>query len=132
MPLNRDSAGLPKFFGYNYFGPGNPYPNGDSLGPADDVAREHDKFYNDILFVSDQLSDQVFREKVGEADAVAIESFVQNFRNGDFASGIGAAALSIKSAVEKALGRVIYPVSSVPGNYAEYSRRHFRCTYTTS
>jgi hypothetical protein len=120
MALELNSAGVPKFFGYNYFGPGNPYPNGDTRGPADIVARDHDKFYDDILLVSDQLSIEQFRSKVGEADAVAIEQFVAKFRNGDLTSGIGAAALSIKSAVEKAVGRVFYPVPSVAGNYASH------------
>jgi hypothetical protein len=131
MPLHSDVAGVPKFFGYNYFGPGNPYPNGESLGPADDVARDHDKFYSDILSVSDQLSNQDYRAKVGEADSIAIEQFVAKFRNGDLASGFGAAALSIKSAVEKAVGRVIYPVPSVPGKYASYCRRHLKCSCST-
>jgi len=131
MPLHSDAAGVPKFFGYNYFGPGNPYPNGESLGPADDVARDHDKFYSDILSVSDQLSNQDYRAKIGEADSIAIEQFVAKFRGGDIASGFGAAALSIKSAVEKAVGRVIYPVPSVAGKYASYSRRHLKCSCST-
>lgn len=114
----RGSSGLPKWVNRNYFGPGNPFPNGDIIDKADEVAYFHDKFYSDILSVSDQLSDQQFRNKVGEADAIAIESFIQNFRNGDFTSGFGAAALSIKSAVERAIGRSIYPQkSSVSGNY---------------
>ena len=122
MSLNSDSAGLPKYFGYNYFGPGNPYPNGSPRGPADVVAQGHDKFYDDILKASDWLSASDYRGKVNEADAVAIQQFVQEFRNGDISSGFGAAALSIKTAVERVLGHVIYPAqSSVAGNYAEYN-----------
>jgi hypothetical protein len=113
-----DSSGVPKWVGRNYFGPGNPFPNGPIIDKADEVAFHHDKFYDDILKVGDQLSNSQFRTKVGEADAIAIESFIQNFRNGDITSGIGAAALSIKSAVERAIGQTIYPQkSSVTGNY---------------
>lgn len=122
MSLNRDSEGWPKFFGYNYLGPGNPFPNGDSLSGADSVALSHDSVYGDILKASDLLSDEEFRQKVTEADAVAIENFVSQYRNGDtFGGALGAAGLSIKSAVERVLGRVLYPVPSLPGNYASYS-----------
>jgi len=133
MSLNRDSEGWPKYFGYNYLGPGNPYPNGASLSGADSVAQGHDSSYSDILRASDLLSDENFREKVAEADATAIDQFVQQFRNGDtFGGAIGAAGLSIKSAVERVLGRVLYPVPSLPGKYASHSRRHSWRPYSTS
>lgn len=133
MSLNRDSEGWPKYIGYNYLGPGNPYPNGASLSGADSVAQGHDSSYSDILRASDLLSDENFREKVAEADATAIDQFVQQFRNGDtFGGAIGAAGLSIKSAVERVLGRVLYPVPSLPGNYASHCRRNSWHPYSTS
>ena len=122
MSVNSDSAGWPKYFGYNYLGPGNPLENGAPLSEADASAKEHDQFYSDILSASDLISDSDFRSKVYEADAVAIERFVQDFRNGDYVGGaLGGAGLSIKTAVERVLGTVIYPRPSIAGNYASFS-----------
>ena len=111
---------VPEWIGHKYLGPGNPFPNGKPISKADQVAYHHDKFYDDLLKVADELSDKQFRDKVGEADAKAIEDFVRNFLEDgdhwDWYSAAGAAGLSIKAAVERAIGQVIYPrKSSVAG-----------------
>lgn len=110
------------WFGHNYLGPGNPYPNGAPVDKADSVAQSHDKFYTDLLKVADQLSDKQFKDKVHEADAKAIEDFVRNFHEDgddwDWWSAAGAVGLNSKLAVERAIGRILYPrQSSVAGNY---------------
>ncbi len=101
------------WIGHQYLGPGNPYPNGKPVNSADEVAREHDKFYYEILKVADSLSDSEFRSKVAEADQKAIHDFIRNFsedgHHWDWFSLAGAAGLSIKAAVERAIGQIIYP-----------------------
>lgn len=113
-----DTAAL---IGHKYLGPGNKYPNGKPVDKADQVAAEHDKFYSELLQVADSLSDSEFRSKVSEADKKAIQDFIRNFSEDghdfDWWSAAGAAGLSIKAAVERAIGQIIYPrKSSITGN----------------
>lgn len=111
-----------KLIGHKYLGPGNPYPNGKPVDKADEVAREHDKFYTEILKVADSLSDSEFRSKVAEADQKAIKDFIRDFgedgHDWDWYSLAGAGGLSIKAAIERAIGQIIYPrKSSVTGKH---------------
>ena len=111
-----------EWIGHKYLGPGNPYPNGKPVDKADKVAQAHDKFYTDLLKVADVLSKEEYKEKVHEADIRAIEEFIANFREDgddwDWWSAAGAVGLNSKLAVERAIGRILYPrQSSVAGNY---------------
>ena len=114
-----------KLTGHVCLGPGNPYPPPKGEKPvdkADVVACEHDKFYTEILQVADNLSDSEFRAKVAEADQKAIQDFLRNFSEDgddwDWYSLAGAGGLSIKAAVERAIGQIIYPrKSSIAGKH---------------
>jgi hypothetical protein len=112
---------VPEWFGHKYLGPGNPFPNGAPVDKADQTALLHDKFYTDLLALGDALNDKDFASKVSEADQKAIADFIHNFREDgddwDWYSAAGAAGLSIKAAVERAIGQVLYPrKSSITGN----------------
>lgn len=113
---------VPEWIGHKYLGPGNPYPNGKPVDKADQVAQSHDKFYSDLLAVADLLDSETFKKKVHEADIAAIEDFLKNFsedgHDWDWWSAAGAVGLSSKLAVERAIGRILYPQkSSVSGKY---------------
>lgn len=121
---------VPAWIGHKYLGPGNPYPNGEAVDKADEVAKAHDKFYTDLLAVADKLDDEEFRAKVAEADWKAVSDFIRNFSEDghhyDWFSAAGAAGLSIKATVEQLIGRIIYPKkSSVTGN----GNKFFRCCF---
>lgn len=92
--------------GSEYIGPGNPIHIGPARNPADQVAREHDLGYQDLL----NKPPDDFHKAVQDLDNKAIEDFDKVYQeSGDINAKIGSVGLGIKRKVEDTIGQPLYP-----------------------
>lgn len=95
--------------GSEYIGPGNPIHIGPARNPADQVAREHDLGYDDLV-KNPFKKRKTFHEQVQDLDNTAIKDFDKAYEEtGNINAKIGSIGLGIKRKVEDTLGYPLYP-----------------------
>lgn len=97
--------------GTPHIGPGNTLDQGPARNEADQIARDHDIQYRDIIDQANQenWSAETFRAYIADADAVAIESFKKSYQNDPrWQAKVAEYGLRIKQTLEKLFGQ-LYP-----------------------
>lgn len=116
MPKARKNRPiLHQLIGRNYLGPGNPVDDAPPVDEADAIAQTHDIAYQEIE--NQTLPSDEHLAAIGHADIEAVKSFgiqgLWDIATGDVRDGAvnlgSGAALLVKTGVERALGRAIYP-----------------------
>lgn len=94
-----------------YIGPGNPIPIGAAKNPTEQIARDHDLGYGEVLqkAYGKKWTFDKFNREIRKLDDVAWGKFWERYGDeGDWKALVGYLGLRAKAAVEKHTG-VIYP-----------------------
>lgn len=94
-----------------FIGPGNPVNIGAAKDAAEQVAKDHDVIYDNII-KEPASNKRQHLDNVLEADETAIKKFKEA---GGVKGFIGETGLKVKTTLEKSIGKAIYPPYS--GNY---------------
>lgn len=106
-----------------YIGPFNPISVGAARNAGEQAAKTHDVNYQNLIDYAktNEISESDFRGRVHSFDQSAIDEFDADWKNtGNWHSFVGKYGLKGKVAVEKAIGKQIYPQH--PG------KQLYRCT----
>lgn len=115
--VSNKGAVLP---GTDFVGPGNPIDPKPARSETDQIAKEHDVGYDNLLKRAQEeyLDEQTFREEVQKLDDTAIHRFEEEYRkSGTWQAFVGKFGLKAKRTLEAALGHPIYPQQPVKREY---------------